>query len=379
VRLDSREADALSSAPCVREPAREFSGTAAVELEPLDENLPCTLVFEPTGIELGSDSAGARPDPDGFVFVRTNAGFFVTSSNSAGTLLVYGPDGRFIRTLGRKGRGPGEITGSFINLFAAPDGGVMVYDGARAWTSFDSSFTYRSRVDGNEIGGDWRYTAIMPDEGIVSGSWPGRTGENFFRLLSPDGKVVRNFGPIDPALMDSPDFLSLMKRTVAAAGADSFWSAAGGGDPRGYIVELWRTDGTLVRSFHRSAPWFTAPQGLQSGATPPPPTILRLSADTSGLIYVMTSVANSDWRPLEPGPNQDDQEEAYYEVHYDVIDGRSGSLLASSQFSQRAASTAGALGFFPETRLAYRLVESAGTGLPKVEILEMRLVNQQSR
>ena len=69
-----------------------------------------------------------------------SAGRIYVAGGQAGEVKVFGPDGSFVRAIGREGRGPGELRWP-AGLTLTPDGGrllVVDYGNAR-WSVFDTS------------------------------------------------------------------------------------------------------------------------------------------------------------------------------------------------------------------------------------------------
>lgn len=83
-------------------------------------------------------------------------------------VMVYGPNGRFLRQIGRKGQGPGELMIP-TQMAVAPDGGVTVHDiGAGRMSVFRGDGTFvRNLQTGRTMGGSlvWH-----PRGGVVATS-----------------------------------------------------------------------------------------------------------------------------------------------------------------------------------------------------------------
>lgn len=87
--------------------------------------------------EMLTDVISVAFDTTGRLFVLERAGV---------RLLMFGPDGRFISTIGRRGPGPGELQGP-AGLAVTSDGRLAVADGARqAITLFSTTGTYLGSV-----------------------------------------------------------------------------------------------------------------------------------------------------------------------------------------------------------------------------------------
>lgn len=84
-------------------------------------------------------------------------------------VLVFGPDGRFVRQIGKKGGGPGELQ-SPMSLTVTAGGEVVVTDlGRRAFSIFDREGNFRHNVEFDmELGLPMRELYPHPKQGVLA-------------------------------------------------------------------------------------------------------------------------------------------------------------------------------------------------------------------
>ncbi|HEX7090829.1 MAG TPA: hypothetical protein VF192_11885 [Longimicrobiales bacterium] len=76
----------------------------------------------------GEDPADEPPFYNPGQFIHLEDGTLVVTDRGEYRLVVIGPDGSVLRRFARRGRGPGEISGSSPALWLGPDGSIMVAD-----------------------------------------------------------------------------------------------------------------------------------------------------------------------------------------------------------------------------------------------------------
>lgn len=87
----------------------------------------------------------------------------------ASRVLVFGPDGRFLRQLGREGDGPGELRGA-LAMDVTPDGRVVVLDlraGALSVWHADGRFDRRVTPEGRPVRAPMAGLSLLPSGGVV--------------------------------------------------------------------------------------------------------------------------------------------------------------------------------------------------------------------
>lgn len=334
---------------------------------------------EPCGIEvtevavLGGDEAGM-----GFVgrprsVARLSDGrFLLADFHDQERIKVYGPDGTYERSVGRRGEGPGEY-GSVAVITRFPGDTIEVYDDATfndRITVLTSDFqVLETRSTGLPTGPLSMTT--LPDGSKVMNRMlptPGRIGLPL-HLVSPEGDLVRSFGA-DPPVEDLQNY-QLGMRWIAVASDSSVWSA----HRVRYAIEEWNVDGTMVRELTRHVPWFPPVErvGFVDAESPPTPELGRIHSDGSGFLWVVLRVPGAQWeealemRPdvygrqrLRPGnPRQ------YQDSIIEVINPETGRIVARTRLEHHV------MGFI-EDGLVYTY-EQTDALEPLVRILELRL------
>jgi hypothetical protein len=380
IGADSLSAQATN--PCPRPTARRFAPAEIVELNSPDRFL-CRIEFRESGIQLLPHPNGTRPDP-GQRVIRDSRGRFYTT-NAAGfrsVIAVWDAKGAFVRTIGRPGGGPGELsTRGALSIFVDSRDRLHIRDGGPSWSIFSPDHEFVQKVPSLNMGGIQGTTIVLDSDEVLTSQRAGGEGmgqrANFFRVADFNGKPLRSFAPIDPALLQIEPYF---ERALGYAGGTRFWAGPPTNDGRGYVLELWSTDGQLLRTMKRPVPWF--PEGLkpppqrregQPPTGPPPPNLDMLHIDASGLLVVLIGVPNEKWRWIADPRERDAREHEMWDGIIEVIDTESATVLVSERMEVTRAMREIPRGFFPGKNTGYRMAETA-EGLPVVKIVDYRLV-----
>jgi len=381
---------------CTRPPARTFqAGETVVIKDPVKP--PCTIVFTETGIELKADTAKKVQAIAGAV-VRGPDGRFYTSTGR-GEITVWSPKGTVVKKIGALGRGQGEFAPGNMSIMFDHAGRMYVRDGNGRWSIFSPSLTFVRTVSAQGMGSEARHSAFL-DNGLflTTGSTVGRH-DTFFHVfdfaktethmisrkpnepLAPEqGPAhVRSFGNVLTRETHLPP--ASLERLISYTGGDTFWAGPPMSAGHGYEIELWKTDGTRLRTIRREASWF--PPGADSPPPPavrgrprPPTQVVTLQSDPSGLVYVGVFVPNDKWGPIAvniPPAEQQKKLDEMAELHVEVIDANAGVVLAESGPIRRSRALAEyALGFMTGT-MGYR---PAPLSVPAMRIVEYHLVSK---
>ena len=363
----AQERDARVS-PCPRKVERSFRVGSITRVG--GGNPPCRIEFRETGIRLEAVADGSRPDPGRTVRVDSN-GRFITA-NAVGwdaTLSVWDSRGRYLSSFGREGEGPGELRQrGMLTMFMDGRDNLHVRDGAFAWSVFSPGNHFLRRVPADVIGGLSGTTVVLDDGSVLASDRRGDAGR-YFRVVDSTGALDRTFGPVEAGAF-------WLGREITHAGGDSFWAAPPEEGSDAYILEEWGIDGELRRTLHREAPWWRWRGNVEIS-----PAVRQLHLARNGLLYVMlrrptdeyvkqfTSGGNRATDPRELRELRDIGIEAVVEV----IDTRTGELLAASVYAGRQVREILPRHLFRGSLLGYRY-KVGDDGLPFVEIVEVRLV-----
>ena len=241
---------------------------------------PCAgIVFERIG-RIGGDPRDpvlmnwrASPTP------LAGGGWVATSTSEPGTIAFYDSEGRFQRSIGRLGSGPGEFRERAYS-FAGPGPDVWVVDpGNQRATVLGPSgevlreFPLTGYVAAIAPAGDG--SAVVVGALMVQGkTLPGR-----FHILDSEGNVLE----------------SLAAEAIARQAYGISVSPSGtllGSHVDSYAVQEWSADGQLMRVLTRELPWFRKGDGRQ----PFPPQLMQAPADPAGRLWAILK------RPVRRSP-----------------------------------------------------------------------------
>ena len=361
---------AATGRACVRPAARPVTAGEVVTLRDADSR-GCTLAFPPTGVRLLPANDGSRPDP-GLRLVMDGTGRFYTANARGypGTIAVWGPDGAFLRTIGREGQGPGELSArGAVSMFVDAKDNLHVRDGSPGWSTFDPAGKFVKRVSSQELGGFAGTTAVLDDGTVLTGATVPSGAGYYFHLADLSGKPIRSFGPVSSGAGERNP---REERSVAYAGGTEFWATPAEGDPRGYVLERWSTDGKLLQTIRRDVPWFRVSGGAsRNREDPPQPQVSALHLDDSGLLIAIATAPNAKWRYIADLAERRRVGDEFIDVWIDAIDTRSAALLSSERFTV-AQARQHFRDFVPRRGLVYHVGETAD-GLPLIELRRIEL------
>jgi hypothetical protein len=219
-------------------------------------------------LEIGLES-GEEPYQLNRVFeaLRVPDGSVLIGNSGSGEIRVFDREGRFQRSIGRRGNGPGEFAEfSSVRFNRAPDGSLVAYDGGNLRVHhFDSSGTYlrtvriESTADGLRAfyqglfgDGSWLTLALRPELKNEPGTYL-RSSQQFVRF-GADGKpigtlravegrtrFVHQFGQITHF-----PFLPFTAEPIARAHGDRVYVVADGSSR----IEEIDVNGSLLRATH---------------------------------------------------------------------------------------------------------------------------------
>lgn len=359
---------------CVRPPAKAWAVGEVWEVP--DKAPPCIARFVPTGVELVPD--GRRVERIMALIARDVRGRYFTS-DGRGQLAVWDSSGRWRSSFGRRGGGPGEFPTGALRAVPLPDGSVYVFDNAFRWTRFDSTLTVARSVQGT-FGLSVRESLVYPGGRLLDATG-GDTDGYAFHLTEPfrstgAGRpaVVRRFGLREQR--ERALHRSEKARLVTTADTGSFWAGPPKAAGRGYELQLWRLDGTLLRTLRREVPWYPAggdrAAAVPTATTPPPyeiESIVALPDDLLAVALLLPRAKGWDSR-IRPDSLERDQ---LWDIRLEVLDTRSGTVLASIGplvYSQAVLQLPNS--FFDGTRLGFRFIERED-GEMVTRIVELQL------
>ena len=294
-------------------------------------------------VELG-DRDGPGIVGEHAVIGRSDDGdYYVSTSAQRGRLLRFSPDGVFRGTIGRSGEGPGEYVSPALAQGRADTLRILDVPGGRVTTIRGDAIT-TSRLP--LMPDDW---ALLPDGRYVFSaisSEPDRVGHPLHLYDEASGRITRSFGDEGVRLDGSYGSRLAMQRHVAPAADANTWAA----DHNRYRIDKWNPDGVRITRIERDAPWFrpwVEWRGLAREAEPSP-VIVGVRDWGDDLLMVVAVVADDDWQPMPPARVIGDETMTsaaqfadLYDTVIEVLDTRSGTVLARTRVDENALGLVG--------------------------------------
>lgn len=265
--------------------------------------------------------------------MRDSRGFWYATSNTDGLkqVGVFGPDGRLKKVLGGLGEGPGEFT--HINHIVVAFGDTLyVYDHMQLRrTVFDPDHEY---VRTDPIPAFiWQIVPLPSALTIINSSIATRERVGWpLHIIDSDGDILQSFGAEPP--VSRPGGSLLEHRGIAIDINGMLWVA-----PRNaYELSTYSAVGArfdpVNRLYRRQVEWFQ-PWTERSPDGRPRPSIKQIAfgLEDPTLLWVLIDVADAQWAPLQrPQRSSQELRDARYDSVLEVIDVKSGSVLASRRF-----------------------------------------------
>ncbi|MBX3131980.1 MAG: hypothetical protein KF689_01165 [Gemmatimonadaceae bacterium] len=271
--------------------------------------------------------------------VRDGLGRYLLKANFPTAISVFAPDGRFLRSLGRAGGGPGEFRG-IGSLSVLPGDSLVVFDwGSSRYSIFSPGLDFVTS-------GPLPLTPELSSLALRSGKFlfnhalfsPNEVGQPL-HLVNRTGARERSFGSSTGVYR--PDVPFLMSRAIAESRSGRVWAAS----RTEYRIDLLNPEtGSIERTIRRDVPWFPSgmrPEPRGSAATlEPKPFIFDVREDQAGRLWVLIAVADPQWRSAVRAPGAGDShgtvtnEQRYRDTVIEVLDTSAGRLLASVRLPQ---------------------------------------------
>jgi hypothetical protein len=223
--------------------------------------------------------------------------FYVAGILPYSGIGVFGPDGRHLATLGRRGDGPGEFR-RIRSVHVVTGDTLLVHDDRRMTVlDPDGAYVRSSEMPSGPRG--FRFTPLAGGAFVLNNYFPTHRA---FVLFDRDHRMVREFGRslLNRPLGDARDLTSYDPRALQFLLLD-----AGGGrlvaiqQHYRFLVQVWDTSGALVREFNREPSWFTrstAEQHRALGFASRYPVVLGAWSDvTQRRLWIVASVPDPQW------------------------------------------------------------------------------------
>jgi hypothetical protein len=258
---------------------------------------------------------------------------------------VFGPDGRFIAVVGRRGQGPGEFQHA-ADAVMLPGDSVLVMDENRRGSIIAPDLVPRRYVAipapmYHSIAVSWPSAVVGFSHSMIARSRGGPTLHVMTFDDAADASLTRSFGP-EWSMSDPRTQQAVIQ--YPAAGRTGIWSAWA----RRYRIDHWTRDFTLDRRLERVPRWFAEEsQGLGSWDRPPDPMLNAVVEDDAGRLWAFIAVAAPSWKeawPARPPGGAGEVRmadfvfEKIYRTTIEVIDPRAGRVIARHELDQLVSS-----------------------------------------
>jgi hypothetical protein len=250
--------------------------------------------------------------------------FYVVDPFGAVGVQLFARTGAPVRSIDRRGRGPGEFT--IVYTIATGPGDSLHVHGNNYSVFAPGGAHARSIAPPGQIRPD--NAVIFLDGRQLIAGYSG-TPETFgipFHLLSATGSIERHFGPPGNSAITANPWLRY--HILAAGAGGTFWT----GKPGTYAVEQWSIDGTQRTTVLRNAEWFKPwlDWDSRSDIHPPPPRLMAVLEDRQQLLWALLTVPDAKWKASAKGGMATvGEQERRFDSIIEVIDPASRQLLAS--------------------------------------------------
>lgn len=269
----------------------------------------------------------------GSPIVRDSRGrYYAAALTNRGKIAVFDPHGRFVRTMGRQGGGPGE----FINvrrLFVSPGDSLFAVDLSERISVFspEHRFIRSFRVPGTV------HDIAFPPGGRLILSIVSPANVPALMVTNRSGARVGVLGSRSDDLRDRPRLLTL-------ADAGRVWAAFS----NRYHLELLDLSGRAQRNLRRRLPWFSPDRPERRDGRRREGSLQDIAYDAqSGFLRVLLFRENLNFRPPARAPGRPRAGEARamrldaaqalarYDVAVEILDPRTGRAVARANMGDR--------------------------------------------
>lgn len=299
-----------------------LSGQSVFSIASPSTCLECTIRVTPS-TRLGSEGDAVGVAILAEAAVDTRGRFAVASPMTVGEILIYEASGRFVRTIGRRGGGPGEFEHPVKLRFGPGDSLHVLEEGIGRFTVFTPALEHARSVT---LAGRAFSFALGRSGQVVAAAPSAAEGRQFgIQVFSPSGERLLAFEEV-PAGENAASGAG--RRHVALDREGGVWTVR----PNRYEIRSYDSQGNLRRTYRGIRDWISGePLPTRWDLTRRPPgQIGALAVDDAGLVWVFAVVPDANWRPLQPQAGPPDPS-AIYDTLIEVFDPRSGALVAHAR------------------------------------------------
>jgi len=288
--------------------------------------------------------------------------YFVAPTYDQSKIAVYNRTGKYIRSIGRIGQGPGELLG--INDFVVtPRNEICVFDWRLNRASY---FSVRGKfIDSFQLPGLVHSAVVLSDGKMIlqmTVQSPDLVGVPI-HVVSSDGEIINSFGSDDISF--NARNIDLYVRILAIYDDTHILAAP----LNEYKIELWDVNGHLERTLTRDSEWFPTWNTVdrnQPFSSRPSPRLVGLRTDESGHIWTLVAVADRAWSPRSDYTHEISLSdlETLFDYQMEVLNLQSGQVMASQKYDAPIA-------FLGPSKVTRMLQDENGN--INVEVLSIRL------
>ncbi|HEX6314973.1 MAG TPA: hypothetical protein VFZ73_08945, partial [Gemmatimonadaceae bacterium] len=305
----------------------------------------------------------------------TRGRYYAAPVQPQGVVAVLAPSGEHVATIGRAGRGPGDLY-SIRDVKTTTGDSLLVFDYLRlSLFSPSGAFVRSAQVPNGLLG--FRFAVLSDGKVVVNNYFPTRPS---FALLDRDLNEIRSFGR-SIAKERFPDSDALQ---FVMAPLDSGRFIAVQQNHR-FLLQVWDTGGVLHKEIAREPEWFKQwsyeDRLARTPQAPPFPKVLSVYTDLERRwLWISAAVADPTWRKVTskggvPARGREVAEtkmisvyeyERAFDTVLEIMDLKTGQVIVSQRFDAYIPS-------FMEGGLLYGLREES-TGLYIVEVWRPEVV-----
>lgn len=304
-----------------------FTLQGPIPIEPCND---CSLdLVATTSLSAPDDVAGL--DLNSRIRRMTSGNFIAAPIAERGLLAVFNPKGRFMRTIGGAGEGPGEFRSISI-VAAGVNNEVIVAD----WRlSRMSRLSLRGALLSSFplVGRPMDVVPVPDDRLAVQMNIPTEETVGIpVHIMSQQGKMLASFGSegVDYQAWNADVFA----RQLAYSNSGLWVSRL-----NEYQIELWSLEGkhlrTLVRKVEWFEPWYETNRKSFYDSRPET-RVAGLAAGRDGLLWLLLTTADKDWRRGDPPDDITEiglaEARRFYDWVIEVIDPSRVKLVAARRF-----------------------------------------------
>lgn len=293
----------------------------------------CRVAVAQTTVLAVPDTVPALVSP--FGFARDSRGnVYVTDPFGEVGVRQFDARGRYLRTIGRKGQGPGQFM-AIGSVAIGPGDSIHVFHAGHSVFSTDGRHVRTRTALGGALGRSVRITSdgrYLAHAQIASAAAFGQP----LHWAATDDSVLTSFGlgSSEPAQRGS---WSLM-RVLSNVSSGSVWS----GRVNQYRLEQWALPPKQIQEITRETAWFEPWTDWDSRPllSKPKPRLMSVYVSPSdGLLWTLSLVADANWRAVDARVEGSESRMATtaelvraFDAVVEVIDPVSATLVAATRF-----------------------------------------------